>query len=75
MLSFPANGNITYDPATNVAIHSCDPGYAPSNTERTCQSNNQWSGTTITCQGKTMNNNHHPIMEMRLTQVSCTGSG
>ena len=51
MLPFPANGRITYDPDTNVATHSCDPGYAPSNTgQRTCQSNNQWSGTTVTCE-------------------------
>ena len=51
MLPFPANGSITYDPATNVATHSCDPGYELSNTgQRTCQSNNQWSGTTVTCE-------------------------
>ena len=50
MLPFPARGRITYDPDTNVATHSCDPGYAPSVTERTCQSNNEWSGTTVTCE-------------------------
>ena len=51
MLPFPANGWITYDPVTKVACHSCDPGYAPSNTgQRMCQSNNQWSGTTVTCE-------------------------
>ena len=51
MLPFPTNGNITYDPVTKVACHSCDPGYAPSNTgQRMCQSNNQWSGTTVTCE-------------------------
>ena len=52
MLPFPANGNITYDPDTNVATHSCDPGYALSNPgQRTCQSNSQWSEATITCEG------------------------
>ena len=51
MLPFPANGNITYDPATNVATHSCDPGYALSNTgQRICQRDNQWSGTTVICE-------------------------
>ena len=50
MLPFPARGRITYDPSTNVATHSCDPGYAPSDTERTCQSNNEWSGTSVTCE-------------------------
>ena len=51
MLPFPTNGRITYDPATRVATHSCDPGYALSNTgQRTCQSNNQWSGTTVACE-------------------------
>ena len=51
MLPFPANGDITYDPATNVATHSCDPRYAPSPTgQRTCQSNNQWSGENVTCE-------------------------
>ena len=51
MLPFPPNGNITYDPDTNVAIYSCDPGYVLSPTgQRTCQSNDQWSGTTVTCE-------------------------
>ena len=52
MLPFPANGRITYDPNTNVATYSCDQaGYAPSPTgQRTCQSNDQWSGTTVTCE-------------------------
>ena len=51
MLPFPANGRITYDPDTNVATYSCDPGYALSNTgQRTCGSDNQWSGTTVTCE-------------------------
>ena len=52
MLPFPANGMITYDPFTNVATHSCDQtGYGPSNTGlRACQSNNQWSGTNVTCE-------------------------
>ena len=51
MLPFPANGNITYDPTTNVITHSCDPGYTPSPTgQRMCQSNNQWSGTTVNCE-------------------------
>ena len=50
MLPFPARGRITYNPSTKVATHSCDPGYAPSDTERTCQSNNEWSGTNVTCE-------------------------
>ena len=51
MLPFPANGNITYDPDTNVATYSCDCGYGPSPTgQRTCQGNNQWSGTTVSCE-------------------------
>ena len=53
MLPFPANGYIAYNPVTKVACHSCDPGYAPSPTgQRMCQSNNQWSGTTVTCEGR-----------------------
>ena len=50
MLPFPANGSITYDPDTNVATYSCDqPEYAPTIPQRTCQSDNQWSGMTVIC--------------------------
>ena len=74
MLPFPANGRITYNPVTNVATHSCDPGYAPSNTgQRTCQSNNQWSGTTVIC--KSMDKEDIVGMYQQIillcTQLSC----
>ena len=52
------NGRLTYNSATNVVTYGCDAGYTPNITgtvtQRTCQSDNQWSGTVpvVICIGK-----------------------
>ena len=53
------NGMISYSPDSTprleetMATHSCDVGYGLSGgTERTCQSNGQWNGGSISCEGK-----------------------
>ena len=51
-IPFSTNSDIIYDPTINLACHKCDPGYALSNSvsgQRTCQSNNSWSGV-VTCE-------------------------
>ena len=56
MLPVPSNGTISYDADTNTATYRCNRGFgiAPNsgNVQRTCQSNNQWSGSPPTCVGR-----------------------
>ena len=73
MLPFPANGNITYNPVTNVATYSCGPGYALNNTgQRTCQNNSQWSGTNTICERKEKEDVFVDVYLLYIhTQLSC----
>ena len=58
-LFLPANGNINYTtgspnnrPIGTVAVYSCAGGYILSgSSEITCESDGEWSGSGVTCQG------------------------
>ena len=54
-LSDPTNGQVTFTTTTegSVANYTCDTGYDPvGDSTRTCQSDEQWSGSEPTCQSK-----------------------
>ena len=51
----PANGDVSFTTTTegSIADYSCDEGYDLNGlTQRICQSNNSWSESVPTCEGK-----------------------
>ena len=55
-LTAPSNGRVNTSAGTSFgdkAVYSCDEGYMLTGTaERTCQANEQWSGSEPTCESE-----------------------
>ena len=76
-MTAPENGTVTVNGVTtgDTAVYSCEDGYElVGDQTRTCMSNSQWSGQTLSCQISPGNELHVHLLEdtKQLTCMKCT---